>query len=118
MIELKPCPMCGDTSIDYYYEDDSEVSVLCHHCRYETHVHRREKSAAREWNALPRRLKWTKEKPTQDGAYWYRRSAGEKLLAHIDDEMVMLLDMPGQEHVSFFDGEWAGPIPEPQESMS
>ena len=63
-------------------------------------------------------LSWTTAKPTQDGGYCYRRHAGEKLLAHIDDEMVTLLDMPGQEHVSFFDGEWAGPIPEPQESTS
>ena len=105
--ELKPCPMCGDTSIDYYYEDDNEISVLCRHCSFETKTHRSEKSAARDWNALPRRLRWSRITPTKHGVYWYRGDRSKK-------SIIAILDSDNGNQF-YLHGEWAGPIPEPEE---
>ena len=111
--ELKPCPMCKDTSVDYYYEDDNEVSVLCRQCGFETRYHRKEKSAAREWNALPRRLRWTKEKPTKEGWYWLKEEGRHAVVKMTAGGMI---SEPYVRHVNEVDGEWAGPIPEPMEA--
>ena len=117
-IKLKPCPGCnGQAEMGY---GDGCYYVYCTHCNtcgageVACSPDDEEKAAA-AWNSLPRHLQWTTETPTQDGAYWYRSKEGEKLLAYIDNEQVTLLDFPGQEHIDFFNGQWAGPFPEPQE---
>ena len=112
--ELKPCPICGGLSVGYYYEDDNEVSVLCHACLFETHYHRTEKSAARKWNALPRRLRWTKEKPTEKGWYWLKEEGRHAVVKMTAGGMI---SEPYVRHVNDVDGEWAGPIPEPEEPL-
>ena len=114
--ELKPCPICGGLSVGYYYEDDNEVSVLCHACLFETHYHRSEKSAARKWNAMPRRLRWTKEKPKENGFYWWR-DGNKHLLGIIcvcveQDSMAFGSELGS---LSKCTGEFAGPIALPEE---
>jgi len=116
--ELKSCPICGETQyIGYYYEDDNEVSVLCHQCTFETHVHRSEKSAARDWNALPRRLRWTKEKPTQSEQYWYKDKNGMSLVdVNLEENTVLFFSYDVIAYLDELTGEWSGPIPEPEEN--
>lgn len=129
-IKLMPCPHCGREDCSASAVDHGNTkqerwwgNIFCRGCQMhgpdigpaDTFDAWFEK-AVEVWNALPRFPQWTTEKPTQDGAYWYRSKEGEKLLAYIDDEQVTLLDFPGQEHIDFFAGQWAGPIPEPQEA--
>lgn len=84
----------------------------------------------KEWNTMCR-LRWSKEPPKEPGWYWYRNT--NKLDVHIvcisyewDEYMVdfelaarFVLETPYNWHnphpVVLMDGEWAGPIPEPEE---
>ena len=81
-------------------------------------------AAIAAWNALPRRLRWTREKPTEEGWYWYRDKVTEpimSLITTLDHKLVMnayrryqnaLIDRLDGE----YDEEWAGPIPEPEDA--
>ena len=114
MPELKPCPACGDTPI----VNADSGHVIC--CKIVV-------DDAAAWNSLPRRpdyndvdcagcperrrgyLTWTTEPPKDDGWYWVRCTAAD--------------DFPIIKHVAQRDAtaallkrEWAGPIPEPEES--
>ncbi len=68
---------------------------------------------------LPRRLKWTKEKPTEPGWYWNRRNYPDKKYVSffkiwkIDDDRIYA-DSP--QYDCDAENEWAGPIPEPMEA--
>lgn len=61
-------------------------------------------------------LRWTRETPTEPGWYWMRRGSG------YPDPQVVLLDFDCfwvvgvDESFPLRDGEWAGPIPEPEEA--
>ena len=63
-------------------------------------------------------LKWMKEKPTQDGYYWYRDKITMQMIAFVDasTEAVEFFMFPGETWLDALDGEWAGPIPEPTEN--
>ncbi len=62
-------------------------------------------------------LKWTKNKPTEAGWYWYRGQT------HEEDPFIVQVDEVGQfqwpdgafQEVTLTKGEWAGPIEEPEE---
>lgn len=62
-------------------------------------------------------LKWTEQKPTVTGWYWFRGQA------HEADPFIVQVDEAGQfqwpdggfQEVALAKGEWAGPIQEPQE---
>lgn len=61
--------------------------------------------------------RWTVEKPSQAGWYWFRGEAGET------EPFIVLVDEAGQfqwpdgafQEVALAHGEWAGPIEEPEE---
>lgn len=61
--------------------------------------------------------RWSTDKPTQPGWYWFRGKA------HESDAFIVLVDEAGQfqwpdggfQEVSLARGEWAGPIQEPKE---
>lgn len=78
-----------------------------------------------KWPIMPqRRLRWTREKPTQEGWYWYRDKVTEpimSLITTLDHQLVMnayrryqnaFIDRLDGE----YDEEWAGPIPEPEDA--
>jgi len=115
--KMMPCPHCNRRkNIAIQQMSKYEWFCRCSNCGMSGPVEVSKDNAIDAWNALPRHLKWTKEKPTKDGAYWYRKTAGERMIAFIEDEMVTILDFPGEEPLDFFDGEWAGPLPAPMEA--
>ena len=73
-------------------------------------------------------LKWTKEKPTESGWYWWRFE--KKNVPHMvyvvwentmrpveNDRLLILYPNSNKEfEVETRGGEWAGPIPEPEEA--
>lgn len=107
--ELKPCPACNEpspeisnTGRDYY--------VRCPHCCMRGPEAGGPTWAAEDWNAMPRRLRWTKETPTEPGWYWNRREGHP-------EEMTISWYSETRLGNLYTDGKdlWAGPIPEPEE---
>lgn len=104
--ELKPCPACGSISISLAYTKPVCYCV-CSYCNMYGPESMSQEEAKAAWNALPRRLKWTNEKPTQEGWYWHHiPPAFGTVIEYYDPEI------SDSETI----GEWAGPIPEPEES--
>ena len=63
-------------------------------------------------------MEWTREKPTKEGNYWYRAPEDDSCV------VVVVLDFENSlcaaafdfyDTVDSLDGEWAGPIPYPDE---
>ena len=109
---LLPCPMCGDDSVGYYYDEDENerelCSICCRNCQFETKQFRSEKMAEHTWNTMPRNLKWTKEPPTKEGWYWH----------HVNPSFGTVIEFfdPELSDGKFHEGDdWAGPIPMPVE---
>ena len=108
--ELKPCPVCnGDVRIefecDHYY-----ISCKNFGCGAICIDSDDNDDCISQWNALPRRLRWTKEKPTQEGWYWLKEEGRHAVVKMTAGGMI---SEPYVRHVNEVDGEWAGPIPEP-----
>lgn len=64
-------------------------------------------------------MNWTNEKPTKPGWYWYRdlKDRSEILqVGYMDGELVILSEEADCLYQQFMDGQFAGPIPEPQKS--
>ena len=101
--KLKPCPACGvRRDVDILPEQ-----VMCWNCFCRGSVKASISEAIESWNALPRRLRWTKEPPKEPGWYWVR-DYGKRI--HIVDVGCDMTEYEPQPH-----REWAGPIPEPEE---
>ncbi|HSF58039.1 MAG TPA: hypothetical protein VLD83_08210 [Candidatus Binatia bacterium] len=72
--------------------------------------------SGREEEPMPT-YRWSHNKPTGRGWYWFRG------LAHEADPFIVLVDQTGEfqwpdggfQEVSLANGEWAGPIEEPEE---
>lgn len=65
-------------------------------------------------------MKWTTEKPTAPGWYWYRSIVCEvtrytRVVEVFPNGKVSDGSLFPMDHVDKFNGEWAGPIPEPEE---
>lgn len=149
MEELKPCPACGHTNLEIIEcEENPPASyVRCDCCGLQTGpTNEFSPDVVTEWNslprreekdiyqplsfhpALPRRLKWTREKPTEPGWYWWRFE--KNIVPHMvyvvhestmrpvqTDRMLILYPNSKKElDVETRGGEWAGPIPEPEEA--
>lgn len=128
--ELKPCPACGCIAPRMKnlspYKLSPPVGVWCPDCLMEVCRWTDGDEAVRVWNALPRRLRWTKEPPKDPGWYWHQEDRGGKHPAHVfrvvtsGGETGVYVRFFGQpadvvhkiDHIS---GKWAGPIPEPEE---
>lgn len=68
-------------------------------------------------------MKWKNDKPTVEGWYWYRQPRKNGIregqfypstMAHVDGSLWCDCDSQ-YDAVTAFDGQWAGPIPEPNE---
>lgn len=101
--KLKPCPACGARR----NVDIIPGQVVCWDCLCRGSSRHRTDDAVKQWNALPRRLRWTKEPPKEPGWYWVR-DYGKRI--HIVDVGCDMTEYEPQSH-----REWAGPIPEPEE---
>ena len=128
--KLKPCPACGCIAPRMKnlspYKLSPPVGVWCPDCLMEVCRWTDGDEAVRVWNALPRRLRWTKEPPKDPGWYWHQEDRGGKHPAHVfrvvtsGGETGVYVRFFGQpadvvhkiDHIS---GKWAGPIPEPEE---
>lgn len=114
--ELKPCPFCDDGADDLSIRGDSdECYVQCDPCGTRGPYRARgigdsqyDKAIA-AWNALSRRLRWTKEKPTVEGMYWCRCIDPCRRIAGPANIMYYT---PGCTLIEMYD-EFAGPLPEP-----
>lgn len=106
--ELKPCPACGSCvlKVNHY-----TCIVECQSCGLRGPFDR--ESPEKVWNALPRKLRWTRERPTKEGWYWYKHDDGQRIIGRLFHGG---LHFPGGNFNSLKDmpGEWAGPIPEPE----
>lgn len=63
-------------------------------------------------------LRWTTSLPTKNGWYWYRYSQHDKPLIQVMSKHVEVLYI--RMHLLWWrsrKGEWAGPIPEPEENI-
>ena len=63
------------------------------------------------------KLKWTKEKPTKDGWYWFRHKAFNTYIAKVTCGGTILFGQYFNVKDINNDAEWAGPIPEPEEQQ-
>lgn len=107
--KLKPCPACGTPgdTLEVYPVKDGFYQVGCWDCFMRGTRLLSPDKAIKAWNALPRRLRWTKEPPKDPGWYWIR-DYGKRI--HIVDVGCDMTEYEPQPH-----REWAGPIPEPEE---
>lgn len=126
--KLKPCPACGTPgdTLEVYPVKDGFYQVGCWDCFMRGTRLLSPDKAIKAWNALPRRLRWTKEPPKEMGWYWHEENHGSKHPAHVfrvvtsGGETGVYVRFFGQpadvvhkiDHIS---GKWAGPIPEPEE---
>lgn len=125
--ELKPCPACGNTQIEVM-RLTSPPFCFCNQCGMKGPRGFKKDKAIAAWNALPRRLKWTQEKPTGPGWYWWRFE--KNIVPHMvyvvhestmrpvqTDRMLILYPNSKKElDVETRGGEWAGPIQEPEDA--
>lgn len=113
MKELKPCPCCDETKPLFFYDyPTGAFTVCCGNCGIRGPASGYSKDEAiKTWNALPRHLHWTKEKPTVEGMYWCRCIDPCRRIAGPANTMYYT---PGCELVEMYD-EFAGPIPEPED---
>lgn len=122
---LAPCPYCGNPDIARLGETPD--ALWCPKCCTQgprDHWKGSSLSDIDAWNVLPRRLRWTSEKPTESGYYWYRRDGGHGIAGVYAIDGVLRIYIRtsgswGNTFDEFYDGyehvEWAGPIPKPQE---
>lgn len=111
MRELKPCPHCGGKS---YVHTEDVFFVECWKCRFSGPDSGTEEDAVESWNAIPLRLRWTKEPPTEQGYYWFRKEGFVEVVKVYRDKVQMFVQYHGNdEDWDLPEGEWAGPIEEP-----
>jgi len=67
-------------------------------------------------------MRWTTERPTKPGWYWWRANAESFESPHLIDRVgdihggdVLYCATCDDDHMEERDGQWAGPIPEPEE---
>lgn len=115
--ELKPCPCCGiDDEVGIVFRNGRSY-VYCDKCNMDGPEGDNDDAAVAAWNALPRRLKFTKEKP-KEGWYWLRKAGKKPEVVNVDRGRYVMgysYGAPLSDEM-FDDVEWAGPIPEPEDA--
>ena len=112
--KLKPCPSCNG---DYLHISPVHLAyaVTCS-CGMTGPMMGTQQEAAETWNALPRKLRFSREKPSQNGEwYWYRDIEEGPAIGYLLDGCLSFL---GGRYVYIENapaGEFAGPIHEPEE---
>jgi len=122
MEELKPCPFCGCTAVEIFPTLARGIfAVRCAACHMYGPHSENEDCAVERWNALPRRLRWTREKPKEDGFYWCRfrhpnvlQQLIAMVLVNAKGRYGITVGSSDAHDIDSYDGEWAGPIPEPE----
>lgn len=138
-ITLKPCPYCQSDNVcisispemqdgrRFYYGFCYDCTMVTPEVSNEEGEGIAEEQAAEAWNSLPRHLHWTTETPTEPGWYWWRPE--KNIVPHMvyvvwestmrsvqKDRMFVLYPHSDVEFaVDERPGQWAGPIPEPEE---
>lgn len=118
-LTLLPCPACGAS--DVVMRVDTRAYGFCHACgmcgpcapKVDAEY------AIRQWNALPRALRWADNPPQVPGWYWFKGEYGIRIawIKHDSRKMNELYAVIGGvgNWMSTLHGQWAGPIPEPRE---
>ena len=128
-IKILPCPYCGnkEPELEILPTTDCRQRIMCRECITIGPLIIGEDfeavriQAIEAWNALPRRLRWTKERPTEEGVYWYRDEfltpfTLTRVFRDREKKMkVYGVRIIGTLNLYEMPGEWAGPIPEPVE---
>ena len=116
---LEPCPFCDNARIDFC--DEGATSFFyCPECGMSGPRGHFRIPAADNWNMLPRRLRWTREKPTGPGIYFYRKNPDALFTVigvYEERDRTLCFTMLGskkQRILEYTTGEWAGPIQEPE----
>lgn len=117
--QIKPCPRCGSTDLVVYGKSSENYYVRCHACDMQgPDIHGREE-ALEAWNAFPRALTWTKERPTEPGYYWLKAHLVTIVEVSLGIERYPIVRFTGSKDSIPLDlmryCEWAGPIPAPKE---
>ena len=74
MLELQPCPPCGNTNPKLCEElGYGVVECRVNDCFTKGPMKDDIRQAVAAWNALPRPLRWTNEPPTEPGWYFCQR---------------------------------------------
>ena len=118
--KLKPCPACGvRRDVDILPEQ-----VMCWNCFCRGSVKASISEAIESWNAMQRPLRWTNEPPKEPGWYWHEEDH-EKQPVYVfraatpEGETALYAQFFGEgdvvHKIERMSGEWAGPIPEPEE---
>lgn len=110
--ELKPCPACGGINIDVLVctinGDDTTTPychVMCDTCYTSGPIAATRDGAIAKWNAMPRVPHWSKETPKEPGWYWHFQPP----------HFGMVIEFFDPDENTSTTGQWAGPIPEPEE---
>ncbi|MBE6440713.1 MAG: hypothetical protein E7022_00030 [Desulfovibrio desulfuricans] len=118
-LKLLPCPACGgpvQMTGGTEWHDQHEFWIECRNkgcgCVRVGDTEREE--CVRRWNSLPRKLRFSREKPTQDGEwYWYRDTEGEPAIGFLLDGCLTFLG-GSYMYIDNAPGEFAGPIQWPE----
>lgn len=99
--ELKSCPSCGSNTIRLFSSIQTDNLFFgCDECDMAGPQKRTKEEAVAAWNALPRRIRFSKETPETPGLYLWRFNRKAK---------VVLLEILEGIHPEC-GGEWAGPL--------
>lgn len=119
--ELKPCPACngGESELLTYVMDDhsARIQVMCI-CGCSGGYKKTEAEAVTAWNALPRALVWTTEPPAFGEWNWWRLGLNDEnrpYCRYVYTDGTIDNTMIGRINWQDIGGQWAGPIPAPQE---
>ena len=118
--KLKPCPSCGATNV-FVEKQEPVFFATCAYCNMHGPETLRKKGAIDEWNALPRRLRFSKEKPTEPDFYWNRDGRLLRIGEILEISVALWCHFAGESEPQLLElvgGEWAGPIPEPEEATT
>ena len=119
--DLKPCPACGECDDMIIYTMDNHLAlkqVMCI-CGCSGKYKKTEAEAVSAWNALPRAQVWTTEPPAKPGFYWWRSGQGKNVylfnIVRSGSSNELFRDENGSWCPLLQYGQWAGPIPTPQD---
>lgn len=124
MIKLKPCPYCGSTDLRLC-EGLGYGVVECrvNDCFTKGPMKDDIRQAVAAWNALPRSLHLTENRPEKPGYYWYEWDHEKQPVyvfrgAPLHGKTTLYAQFFGEgdvvHKVSEMSGKWAGPIHEPE----
>ena len=123
--EMKECPNCGHIPTPYDWcsaSDGWRGQAYCEKCDMRGPAVLGDRQAFVDaWNAMPRRLRWTREKPTVPEFYWYKTDGGVREIGIVfgSGSNTLFVHFAGEEDahlLELVDGWWAGPIPEPEDA--